>query len=137
MYNFNRLEVYRRADAFSDVVHGATLHFPKHEKYALGNQMNRAVDSIVLNISEGGGADSDAEVLQFLRYAVKSSNEVEAGIRRTWKLGYLRGGEKEGDKMKNEIVEIRGRTRHTLYIGNFKGSSVFIGQNVAWVYEEV
>jgi len=55
MYNFNRLEVYRRADAFSDVVHGVTRKFPAHEKYALANQMNRAVDSIVLNISEGGG----------------------------------------------------------------------------------
>ena len=46
MYNFNRLEVYRRADAFSDVVHSVTLHFPQHEKFALGQQMNRAVDRI-------------------------------------------------------------------------------------------
>jgi len=42
-----------------------------------------------------------------LRHAVKSSNEVEAGIRRAWKLGYLKDGEKEWVRMNREIVEIR------------------------------
>ncbi len=76
MYNFNRLEVYRRADLFSDVIHGITLKFPKFEMYALGDQMRRAVDSIVSNVAEGGGKDSNAEILLFLRHAVGSANEL-------------------------------------------------------------
>ena len=105
MYNFNRLEVYRRADLFSDVVHGATLRFPKFEIYALGDQMRRAVDSIVSNIAEGGGKESNAEILLFLRYAVGSANELEAQIKRVWKLGYLK--KEEWDGMNKEIIEIR------------------------------
>ena len=103
MYNFNRLEVYRRADAFSDVVHEVTMVFPKFEIYALGDQMRRAVDSIVLNICEGGGAETDPDTLQYLRHALKSSNETEGAIRRALKLGYL----KDGEVMIKEIVEIR------------------------------
>jgi len=105
MYNFNRLEVYRRVCLFSDVVHGVTLSFPKFEKYALGDQMRRAVDSIVSNLAEGGSKESDAEILQYLRHAVGSSSELEAQIGRVLKLGYLREG--EGDKMSNEVIEIR------------------------------
>ena len=105
MYNFNRLEVYRRADLLSDVVHELTLKFPKFEMYALGNQMRRAVDSIVSNIAEGGGKNSDAEISLFLRHAIGSANELEAQIRRAWKLGYLEN--EKGGEVSKEIVEIR------------------------------
>ncbi len=105
MYNFNRLEVYRRADLFSDVVHGLTLKFPKFEMYALGDQMRRAVDSIVSNIAEGGGKNSNAEISLFLRHAIGSANELEAQLRRAKKLGYLEN--KKGEKVNKEIVEIR------------------------------
>jgi len=105
MYNFNRLEVYRRADLFSDVIHELTLKFPKFEMYALGGQMRRAVDSIVSNIAEGGGKNSNAEISLFLRHAIGSANELEAQIRRAWKLGYI--SDDKNNIVSCEIVEIR------------------------------
>jgi len=105
MYNFNRLEVYRRADAFSDVGYRASRSFPKFEMYALGDQMRRVADSVVLNIAEGGGKKTNAEMLQFLRYAIASSNELEAQVGKVWKLGYLKEGER--GEMSKEIVEVR------------------------------
>jgi len=105
MYNFNRLEVYRRADAFSDVVRKATMKFPKFEMYALGDQMRRAADSIVANIEEGGSKESNAEILQYLRHSIGSASELEGWIKRSGKAGYL--AEDELGKMSKEIVEIR------------------------------
>ena len=107
MYNFNNLKVYRRADLFSDVIHSVTKIFPIHEKFALGDQMNRAVDSVVLNICEGGGAETNADTLLYLRHAVKSCNEVEGIIGRAWKLGYLKDGEKDYMELRKEVIEIR------------------------------
>ena len=105
MYNFNRLEVYRRANLLSDVIHGATMRFPKFEMYALGDQMRRAVDSIVSNIAEGGGKDSNAEISLFLRHAIGSANELEAQVQRVWKLGYLEEGDEKA--MTGEVIQIR------------------------------
>ena len=90
MYNFNRLEVYRRADLFSDVVHGVTMAFSKFEKYALGDQMRRSADSVVANVEEGGSKESNTEILQYLRHAVGSASELEGWIKRagsSWRLG--------------------------------------------------
>ena len=105
MYNFNRLEVYRRADLFSDAVHKVTMGFPKFELYALGDQMRRAVDSIVSNVAEGGGKDSDAEICLFLRHAIGSANELEAQIGRAWKSGYF--SDEKNAEISKEVVEIR------------------------------
>ena len=66
--------------------------------------MRRAADSIVSNIAEGGGKNTDREVSLFLRHAIGSANELEAQIGRAWKLRYFDDVEEE---LSREIVEIR------------------------------
>ena len=80
MYNYERLDFYKRADVMSDVIHGLTMTFPKHEMYALGDQMRRAADSVVSNIAEGGRGGTNKEMIMFLRYALGSNNELTSRI---------------------------------------------------------
>jgi four helix bundle protein len=47
----------------------------KDEMFSLTSQFRRAVDSIVLNISEGAGNRSDKEFAKFLDYAIRSAHE--------------------------------------------------------------
>ena len=104
MYNYERLNVYRRADIMSDAIHGISMGFPKHEMYALGDQMRRAADSVVSNIAEGGRGGTKKEMIMFLRYALGSNNELTAQVRRVDKLGYLK--DCESDKILKELIEI-------------------------------
>jgi len=96
--------VYRRADIMSDVIHGVTMDFPKYEMYGLGDQMRRAVDSVVSNIAEGGRGGTNKEMIMFLRYALGSNNELTAQVRRVVSLGYL--GNEKGEEILRELIEI-------------------------------
>lgn len=58
-------------------------------KYALGNQIRRAVTSIVLNIAEGTGRNSDKELRYFLTVACGSTAEVEAQLLICVELGFF------------------------------------------------
>lgn len=104
MYNYKRLFFYQRAEVLSDVVHGLTKGFPRFETYELGSQMRRAVDSIVLNIAEGGSKDTVKNMVCYLRHALGSVDEVEAQMGRVVSLGYVDEG--EGKKIVAELREI-------------------------------
>ncbi len=75
MRNFRKLQVYQKALAFTKVVRSTTKRFPKDELFSLTSQFRRAVDSIVLNISEGAGNRSDKEFAKFLDYSIRSAHE--------------------------------------------------------------
>jgi S23 ribosomal protein. len=53
-----------------------SLKFPQKEIYNLISQINRAADSIALNIAEGSILQSNAEFRKFLGYAIRSLAEV-------------------------------------------------------------
>lgn len=57
-------------------VFALTEKFPNDEKFNLTSQMRRAVDSIVINISEGSIDQSNAELKRFIGYAIRSLAEV-------------------------------------------------------------
>ena len=96
--------MYKRADAMSDVINDVTMRFPKHEMYVLGDQMRRAVDSVVSNIAEGGRGGTNKEMIMFLRYALGSNNELTSRIKRIERLGYI--DKKYAEKILKELVEI-------------------------------
>ena len=50
--------------------------FPTEERFVLSSQMQRAADSVALNIAEGSTGQSDAEFKKFLGYANRSAIEV-------------------------------------------------------------
>ncbi|TAJ10191.1 MAG: four helix bundle protein [Nitrospirae bacterium] len=47
------------AKEYATKVYAATAKFPRHEDYGLRSQMNRAVNSISLNIAEGSAKSTD------------------------------------------------------------------------------
>ena len=52
-FNFEKLEVYQKSEAFVKKTFTVTKSFPKSELYGLTSQLNRASLSIPSNIAEG------------------------------------------------------------------------------------
>ena len=63
------------------MIYALTKLLPTEERFALIDQLKRAVTSIVLNIAEGTGGLGDKEFINFLRIALKSLYETIAGLK--------------------------------------------------------
>ena len=63
--------------------------FPAEEKYALSDQLRRAVISIPSNIAEGMSRTSVKEQLHFLEIAYGSLSEVMCQLELSQELGYI------------------------------------------------
>src|SRR5262245_38255676 len=55
-------------------------NFPKQELYGLSSQMQRAADSVALNIAEGSTGQTDAEQRRILGIALRSALEVVCAL---------------------------------------------------------
>lgn len=86
-FKFEGLKVWQRSVELTAHVHELTRAFPREELYVLTSQIQRAADSIALNIAEGSTGQSNAEFKQFLGYAIRSTLEVVACLH----LGERRG----------------------------------------------
>jgi four helix bundle protein len=53
MFNFEKLDVWKKAIDFADLVYSHTRNFPGDERFGLTTQMRRAAVSISSNIAEG------------------------------------------------------------------------------------
>ena len=87
--DYRRLDVWKKSMMLVKMVYPLIERLPQEEKYALGNQIRRAVTSIVLNIAEGTGRNSDKELRYFLTVARGSTAEVEAQLLICVELGFF------------------------------------------------
>jgi four helix bundle protein len=78
MHKYTDLQVYREALGFTVKVRQTAKNFPRDERATLGAQFTRAADSVVLNIAEGAGCDSNVEFARFLTFAIRSGFECKA-----------------------------------------------------------
>jgi four helix bundle protein len=76
MFNFEKLETWQKAIAFTDLVYELTRNFPADERFGLTNQMRRAAVSISSNIAEGAARNSKNDYARFLEIATGSLFEV-------------------------------------------------------------
>ena len=76
IFNFERLEVYKKSLVFVNVVYDVTAKFPKEERFVLADQFRRAAISIPLNIAEGCGQTK----LQFKRYLNTAKGSIRECI---------------------------------------------------------
>lgn len=75
-FKFENLKVWQRSIDLSGEIYELTESFPKKEMYVLTSQIQRASDSIALNIAEGSTGQTNPEFKRFLSIALRSSIEV-------------------------------------------------------------
>lgn len=90
-FDFEKLNVYKRAVQFILKVYEATEKFPQDELYGLTAQLRRAAVSIATNIAEGSGRHHKRDHQQFLRMARSSCYECVPLLEVARDLGYLNG----------------------------------------------
>lgn len=76
MFNFEKLEVWKKAIEFADAVYVHTRSFPPDERFGVTNQMRRAAVSVSSNIAEGSSRHSKVDFARFLEIACGSVFEV-------------------------------------------------------------
>src|SRR3954451_14279964 len=89
MGNFRQLSVWQRSHLLAVEIHRLTATFPLIERYGLAAQMRRAAVSLISNIAEGCGRQSDRELAYFLRIARGSVRELESQVLLARDLDYL------------------------------------------------
>ncbi|UCC61905.1 MAG: four helix bundle protein [Anaerolineae bacterium] len=88
-FRFESLEIWHRARAYATSTYQVTGRFPRHEDYGLKSQLNRAVNSISLNIAEGSGRGTDRAFNAHLGIALGSLFEVVSGLFLALDQGYI------------------------------------------------
>jgi len=93
-FDFEDLQVYRKAIAFADIAYKATKHMPEEERFGLASQLQRAATGIALNIAEGTGG-TKTEFKRFLRMATRSVRECVAITEVASNAGYFDKAQRE------------------------------------------
>ena len=78
-FRFLEFKVYKDAKLFYQKVVIITKDFTK-QYWELGDQLRRSALSVVLNIAEGAGKDSDKEFNRYLNNSLGSINESAAAV---------------------------------------------------------
>ena len=86
---YEELVVWQKAMELVRLVYQATRRFPLDERFALTDQLRRAVVSIPSNIAEGNGRGSNKDYAHFLSIARGSLYETMTQLRIAKDLGYL------------------------------------------------
>ena len=89
MDGFRSLVVWQRAIDLVRMVYAVAKNFPAEERYALTDQLRRAVVSIPANIAEGNGRASNKDYAHFLSIARGSLYETLTHLEIARQLNYL------------------------------------------------
>lgn len=89
MNSFRKLNVYIKSKQLVREVYELLTQFPSEERFALCDQLRRAVVSVPSNIAEGMGRMTDKDQAHFLSLAYGSLMEVLAQLDVACDLGYL------------------------------------------------
>lgn len=87
--SYKKLDVYAKSRQLVVTVYSLLKHFPAEEKYALGDQLRRAVISVPSNIAEGSGRTSAKDQAHFFEMAFGSLMEVSCQMDIACDLGYI------------------------------------------------
>jgi four helix bundle protein len=87
--NYRELIVWQDGIKFVKAVYKLTEKLPKHEVYALADQIRRAVVSVPSNIAEGQARKSPGDFRRFLHIALGSLAEVDTQLILAQEFGYL------------------------------------------------
>ena len=103
--SYTDLIVWQKGIELVKDVYHLVKRFPKHETYALSDQLRRSAVSIPSNIAERQARQHPAEFRQFLYMALGSLAEVDTQIIIAQQLGYINQADLQS--IASKIVEIR------------------------------
>ena len=95
VFSFEGLKVYQVARQLVKDIYLLQNKFPKEERYALGDQVRRAANSITANIAEGSGRQSIKEKIHFVEISFGSMTEVFCELQTACDLGYIHANQLE------------------------------------------
>jgi four helix bundle protein len=106
--SYRDLKVWRKGIDLVKDVYALLDKFPKHEHYALADQLRRSAVSVPSNIAEGQARQHTKEFRQFLYAALGSAAEVDTQFVIACELGYV--SDKEALRIAEQVGEIRRMT---------------------------
>lgn len=107
-FRFEKLEVWQEARKINRLVYQLTKKFPKDEMFAMVSQIRRASVSILANIAEGSGRNSDKDFAHFLEQSYGSLMEVVSIFYLALDEGYV--NETELDPLLAALEQLSKRT---------------------------
>ena len=105
---FKRLIVWQRSMELTAEVYALSKRFPAEERFALTDQLRRAVVSIPSNIAEGCGRSSNKDYAHFLSIARGSLYETMTQLQIAVNLGYIAGLPVELNGLIDEVGRMLG-----------------------------
>ncbi len=109
--SYRDLIIWRKGIELVKEVYALTREFPKHETYALANQLQRSAVSVPSNIAEGQARQHSGEFRQFLYTALGSAAEVDTQVIIAYELGYIT--EQKANDIQQRVIELQ-KMIHTL-----------------------
>ena len=103
-FYFKKLDVYNYSKDLVKHVYLLLKKYPSEERYALCDQLRRAVISVPSNIAEGFGRISPKEKVHFLDIAYGSLMEVECQIEISFELGLINSDEQHAISQEVELI---------------------------------
>ena len=104
VFSFENLDVWQESRNLVKETYLLMRVFPFEERYALCNQIRRAVVSVPSNIAEGAGRMSNKEKSHFVEIAFGSLMEVYCQIQIACDLDYI--SEEQLSAIRNRILRI-------------------------------
>ena len=89
VFSYRKLIVWQKAMQLTEIVYEALKKFPPEERYALSDQLRRAVVSIASNIAEGAGRASNKDYAHFISIARGSVYETMTQLETAVRIGYI------------------------------------------------
>ena len=120
LFYYRRLDVYKDGKKLAINVNEALKSFPKEERNALTNQLQRAYTSVMFNIAEGFGRYSSKERTHFLDIANGSLMEVSSQIELAEAYHYISATQREefDSQILSIIKQLAGLRRSLLQSSN-------------------
>lgn len=103
--NYRELIVWQDGIKLAKTVYKLTEKFPKHEIYALADQIRRAVVSVPSNIAEGQARKAPGDFRRFLHIALGSLAEVDTQLILAQEFDYL--SKEDVDPLDGQIQDLR------------------------------
>ena len=121
-FRYEKLIVWQKAMQLMMLVYAEIKKFPPEERFALGDQLRRAVLSIPSNVAEGAGRSSNKDYSHFLSIARGSLYETMTQLQAAEMLGYITVSDEIVD-LAAEIVRMLGSMLKKY--GSIQGSSQY------------